>query len=72
MAKGRLAPISEKNGRFVDTSLWEFIHALENDTHEWVWALRASKNDEVYPDGVVIFLFGPVKWASPNARKADS
>jgi len=65
MSKGRLASIVEKNEKFVDTSVWEFVHALENDTHEWVWTLRGSRNDEVYFDRFGIFLLGDVKWGQP-------
>lgn len=65
MGKGYLASSLEKSEKFVDTSLWEFTHALENDTHEWVWTLRGSRNDEIYPDRIGIFLFGSVKWAQP-------
>lgn len=66
MGKGHLGSILKKNEKFVDTSLWEFVRALENDTHEWVWILRGSKNDELYPDRIGIFLFGSVKWGQPT------
>jgi hypothetical protein len=67
MTKGHLEEILKKGGKFVDTSAWEFVHALENEKHVWVWALRASTNDEKYPDRIGIFLIGPVKWGKSIA-----
>lgn len=49
MEKGRLASIVKNKQKVVDTSLWEDIPALENDTHEWVWTLRASNLNYLRP-----------------------
>lgn len=48
--------------RWVGTSLWEAVHALRNNCHAWVWTLRASQNDVLYPDRLHMFLEGAVKW----------
>jgi hypothetical protein len=51
---------------FVDTSIWESSAALQNQTHSWVWTVRASRNDEVYLERIAIFIFGAPKWGSPK------
>jgi hypothetical protein len=47
------------------TSIWEAVQALKNNTHVWVWTLRVSQKDVVYPDSIHLFLEGPVKWGRP-------
>ena len=54
--------VLKSDNAFVDTSSWEFIHALQNETHAWIWILRTSRNDNVYVNGIKIVLLGPVKW----------
>jgi len=53
--------ILEEN-RFVDTSVWECVHALETEKQVWSWVLRRSINDTEFPSRFVIFLAGDVKW----------
>jgi hypothetical protein len=48
--------------RIVDTSIWEASHALENDTHTWMWTFRKSKEDSKYADKVYVMLLGSPKW----------
>ena len=58
----KLGEFVNSGSKFVDTSIWESFHALETETHAWVWTLRASHNDNIYADRFYIFLNGPVKW----------
>jgi len=51
-----------KGSKFVDTSVWECVHALSIGNQTWVWTLRASRNDNNYPDRFFIMLIGNVKW----------
>lgn len=51
--------------KFVDTSIWEAVHALASKTHTWVWTLRSSGNDHIYPDRFFILLIGTIKWGNP-------
>lgn len=69
MSKEVFPKILERGGRIVDTSVWECVHALENATHAWVWTLRASRNDEVYVNRVLVFLIGPIKWGNEPSNK---
>jgi len=62
MSRTRFEELLVKEHRFVDTSVWETTHALESDTHVWVWTLRVSRNDEESPNQFILFLIGPVKW----------
>lgn len=55
-----------KGSRFVDTSIWEAVNALAIGTHTWVWTLRVSRNDNIYPDRFFIMLIGNVKWGKPS------
>jgi len=50
--------------QFVDTSVWESVHALESEDHVWVFVLRQSREDTTISTGGV-FLIGEVKWANP-------
>ena len=54
--------LTQKDFRFVDTSLWEASNALETDTHTWVWTFRKSKDDKSYADKVYVTLLGSPKW----------
>jgi hypothetical protein len=51
-----------KGSRFVDTSIWEAVNALAIGTSTWVWTLRVSINDNIYPERFFIMLIGNVKW----------
>lgn len=62
MSKQQLYRIIDSQAKFVDTSTWEFFHALENETHAWVWTLRTSSEHIHYPNRFVIGLLGEVKW----------
>ncbi len=64
MARDKFHDLAKQNIRFVDTSMWEANHALENQSHVWTWTLRASREDEIFPDKILTFLPGQVKWGS--------
>ena len=51
-----------ENNRIVDTSIWEASHALENDTHTWMWTFRRSKEDSNFADKIYVTLLGSPKW----------
>jgi hypothetical protein len=51
-----------ENKRVVDTSIWEASHALENDSHTWMWTFRKSKDDSGYADKIYVTLLGSPKW----------
>ena len=51
-----------ENMRVVDTSVWEASHALESDTHTWMWTFRKSKDDSKYADKIYVTLLGSPKW----------
>jgi len=70
MAKSEAARIFGSEVPFVDTSAWECTGALENDTHVWTWTLRASRNDQLVADKVMMILIGPVKWGGPTREDA--
>lgn len=53
----------QQRRRIVDTSVWETWEAIENGTHVWLFALRCSKDEEVYSTGGV-FVFGEMKWGN--------
>jgi hypothetical protein len=55
---------------FVDDSIWEAENALESDTLVWVWVLRASRQDEIYPDYLRVFLYGKPKWGTVTGQTA--
>ncbi|WP_126453452.1 hypothetical protein [Sulfuriflexus mobilis] len=54
--------INFDKSRVVDTSIWEASHALENDTHTWMWTFRKSKDDTRYADKIYVTLLGSPKW----------
>lgn len=56
------------SSRIVDTSIWEFTHALETGDQVWLWVLRRSENDELYPNRFLIFLVGDVRWGQPQSQ----
>jgi len=62
MSKKHFESIIAEGARFVDTSIWEFVHALENGEQVWSWVMRRSANDTEYPNRFLIFLAGDVKW----------
>jgi hypothetical protein len=62
VALENLPGVLNNNRSFVNTSLWEFVHALQNETHAWVWTLRASRLDNAYSPNIKVALLGPVKW----------
>lgn len=66
MSRDRFEAAITNGSRFVDTSIWEFIHALETETQVWSWVLRRSANDEHYPDRFLIYLAGDVRWGNKN------
>lgn len=54
--------VMEANTKFVDTSTWEFIYALTNESHVWVWTFRTTQEQTVYPNRFIISLLGEIKW----------
>lgn len=54
--------INFDNKRIVDSSIWEASHALDNDTHTWMWTFRKSKDDKKYADKIYVSLLGSPKW----------
>lgn len=54
----------DSNRKFVDTSLCEFIHALEYKEKVWVFTLRVSREDVAAPKNFVFFIPGEIKWGS--------
>lgn len=62
VALDKLWDVLNSKNAFVSTSSWEFVHALQNETHAWIWTLRASRQDKVYSNNLKIALLGPVKW----------
>lgn len=68
MRKDYFEKAIKNDEKFVDTSVWEYVHALEYENQVWVWTLRASRNDEAYLDRIGIFLIGPVKWGQATKR----
>jgi hypothetical protein len=62
MSKKHFEHVVAEGCRFADTSIWEFVHALETEEQVWTWVMRRSINDTEYPNKFVIFLEGDVKW----------
>lgn len=62
MSEREFHRVMDANAQFVDTSTWEFIHALTNKTHVWVWTLRVSSEHAIYPNRFIICLLGEIKW----------
>ncbi len=62
MSKKHFEHIVTEGYRFVDTSIWECVHALETGEQVWSWVMRRSVNDTEYPNRFIIFLAGDVKW----------
>jgi len=62
MSKQQFHHVMDSNSKFVDTSTWEFVHALENESHIWVWTLRTSQEQTIYPNRFIIGLLGEIKW----------
>jgi hypothetical protein len=54
--------IVSSDTRFVDTSTWEFTHALEHGAQAWTWTLRTSIEATAYPNRFILGLLGQVKW----------
>lgn len=67
MSKKYFEQIVVKGERFVDTSIWEYVHALETGGQVWSWILRRSEQDTEFPDRFVVFLAGEVKWGQPKS-----
>lgn len=51
-----------ENKRIVDTSIWEASHALESDSHTWMWTFRRSIEDSSFADKIYVTLLGSPKW----------
>jgi hypothetical protein len=62
MSEQQFQRVMSSNCRFVDTSTWEFIQALANESHVWVWTLRTSAEQTIYPNRFILGLLGEVKW----------
>jgi len=62
MSKKSFERVVAKGSRFVDTSIWECIHALETGEQVWSWVMCRSANDTEYPNRFLVFLAGDVKW----------
>ncbi len=71
VALDKLPSVLNSDRPFANTSLWEFVHALQNETHAWVWTLRASRLDYVYSPNIKVALLGPVKWGSEKTLPAN-
>lgn len=66
MSEREFHRVMDANAKFVDTSSWEFVHALKSERHVWVWALRTSPGHTNYPNRFIIGLLGEVKWGKES------
>lgn len=62
IANDEFRKLNIDNMRIVDTSIWEASHALENETHTWMWTFRRSKEDSSFADKIYVTLLGSPKW----------
>lgn len=62
MDKSVFQGIVQSNRKFVDTSVFEFVHALEYKEQAWVFTLRVSKEDISAPENYLFFIPGQIKW----------
>lgn len=62
MSDARFPDIVAPGAKVVDTSDWEFTHALTSGTHTWAWTLRTSPEHTAYPNRFIIGLLGEVRW----------
>jgi hypothetical protein len=58
--------LTKDGSRIVQGSIWESNHALTNGCQAWVWTIRRLPDDELFPDGYLVFLPGFPKWGSPG------
>jgi hypothetical protein len=70
MAKSEFHRIMDSDAKFVSTSTWEFVNALESESHVWVWTLRASSEHLVDPKRFILHLPGEVKWGAEIGKIA--
>jgi hypothetical protein len=68
MSRQRFEKVIANGSKIVNTSIWEFIHALETVDQVWSWVLRRSANDSLYPNRFFIFLAGDVKWGQQQSK----
>ena len=65
LSKKNFERINAEGTKFVDTSIWEYVHALETGDQVWSWIMRRSAKDTVCPNRFLVFLAGDVKWGQP-------
>jgi hypothetical protein len=71
MSRKKFEHIVAKGSKFVDTSIWECVHALETGEQVWSWVIRRSANETEYPKRLLVFLAGDVKWGQPQKSGTD-
>jgi hypothetical protein len=54
--------VNKDEMRFISNSVFESFHALESETHVWVFVLRASHEDIEFSDRLIIHLAGEPRW----------
>jgi len=69
MSRERFERIITDGLKIVDTSIWEYIHALETGEQVWSWVLRRSANDKKYPNRFFVYLAGDIKWGQQQSQK---
>lgn len=57
--------ITEAKTRFVSTSEYEIVHALENHNQCWAFVLRISKDDKYVSNRYDFYIPGKIKWGQP-------
>jgi len=67
MSRRRFEEVIGSGSKFVNTSIWEFTHALESDNQVWSWVLRRSENDVLYPNRFFIYLAGDIRWGQQQS-----
>lgn len=62
MSSAKFVEIVAPETKVVDTSDWEFTHALTSGPHTWAWTLRTSPGHSKFPNRFIIGLLGEVRW----------
>ena len=62
MSEPQFNHVISANGKFVNTSTWEFTNAFANQSHRWVWKLRTSAEQTIFPSRFIVALLGEIKW----------